>query len=86
MPTLTETARLIREQAQAAQATPDGVTGRDIITFRRGMYNPDADGTFVFEGQRRNARQVHAQTEDKDTCIKAIIAQQRQRAGQEESQ
>ena len=61
-------------QAQAAEGV---VTGRDLILFRRGMYNPSADGSFVFEGCCRNARRVHEETQDRDTDISRIITEQR---------
>ena len=61
-------------QAQAAEGV---VTGRDLITFRRGMYNPSANGSFIFEGWCRNARRVHEETQDRNADISRLITEQR---------
>lgn len=53
----------------------------DVIRFRKAMYNPEPGGAFTFEGWQADAAAVHAQTEDKDTRIKALIDQRRNTNG-----
>ena len=66
-----------QRSARLAQAAEGVVTGRDLILFRRGMYNPSTDGSFIFEGCCRNAQRVHEETQDRDADISRIITEQR---------
>ena len=63
--------RLAYEINESNEISP--ASNADLIRFRKAMYNPEPDGSMLFEGWRADAAQVHAQTEDKDTGIKALI-------------